>query len=198
MNERFQVRPSFYLFWGIFCLLDEGGLLPVFAVCAVLHECGHGLAAALLGGRLRRLTLDATGAHMELELPGGYGTDALVTLAGPVVGFASALAFGSFGLTDWAGAGLLLNGFNCLPLLPLDGGRLLEDGLCASPLGVRGRDIAEEWSRLGAVCLAALGAAFLLRTGYNSTLLLMGLAVLAGVWHSGEGGRFFHRSPGTA
>lgn len=126
--KKVVVKPGFLLLLGVLLYLDEGvGMLPAGLGAAVLHEGGHYLFGRLYGGGLRRLELSAVGAGMELEYqrPLSYLQEIAVTLAGPAVN----LLLGWLGMqAGWflfASVNLGLAALNLLPVLPLDGGRVL-------------------------------------------------------------------------
>lgn len=127
--------------------------LTVWVACVfvsiVTHEMGHALAGRCFGAS-PSVILQALGGMTHL--PGARlkrGQSILVSLAGPVAGFAlwgavrllSSTMAGPFDLTDPVILGVLLavvylgiiNGvwtiFNLLPILPLDGGQVLRDAL---------------------------------------------------------------------
>jgi Zn-dependent protease len=103
-------------------------------VLLLIHELGHVI-------QLRREGIDASapmfipflGAVVAMkELPKDAAAEARVGLAGPVLGSAAALvplgihaAGGSDLFLALAYVGFLLNLFNLLPVLPLDGGRAM-------------------------------------------------------------------------
>jgi Zn-dependent protease len=120
-------------------LWDEPLASSVVILGALLvHELGHLLAMKALGyNDVRLFFIPFFGAAVSGRNPtASGGTRALVTIAGPLAGLAG--AFGLFAL--WfrvdsphlpkaALAFALLNVFNLLPLLPLDGGRFLQETL---------------------------------------------------------------------
>lgn len=99
-----------------------------------IHECGHYLAMKAFGYRdLRMFFIPAFGAAVTGRHYNVAGwKKAVVSLMGPVPGIALGIIVGLCGLV-WASdpavkAGLLLlaiNGFNLLPMLPLDGGHVV-------------------------------------------------------------------------
>ncbi|WP_044891514.1 metalloprotease [Opitutus terrae] len=109
------------------------------AVAIAIHELGHVLAMRVFGYKnVRMLFLPffgglATGQPRELDAT----KNALVSLAGPLVGIASAVLAGVLALVtgappwlvEFAWASLFLNAFNLLPLVPLDGGQFANDTL---------------------------------------------------------------------
>ena len=194
-QPRVEASPGFLLLLGALFWLDEGvGLLPWGLLACIVHELGHIAAALACGGRVERLSLTMVGAELSFSYrtPLSYGRDSLVALAGP----GANLLLG--GLFFWQGRHLPavltlgLGVFNLLPILPLDGGRVVY-GLLAERLDP---DWADRLLTASAGCLVGLlaGAGVIAAIHYaNVTLLLTALWLLAGVIrHSGQGrGRDF-------
>lgn len=111
--------------WELASLL--GGVL-------LLHEIGHVAVMAALGYRDRRLLfLPFFGAAAEERDDATPAREAIVLLAGPIPGLMLGLAclyvFFVGGGLWWlalATTALIVNYFNLLPILPLDGGRVVE------------------------------------------------------------------------
>ncbi len=189
-QPRVEASPGFLLLLGALFWLDEGvGLLPWGLLACIVHELGHIGAALVCGGRVERLSLTMVGAELSFSYrtPLSYGRDSLVALAGP----GANLLLG--GLFFWQGRHLPavltlgLGVFNLLPILPLDGGRVVY-GLLAERLDP---DWADRLLTASAGCLVGLlaGAGAIAAIHYaNVTLLLTALWLLAGVIrHSGQG-----------
>lgn len=185
---RMEVSPGFLLLLGTLFWLDEGiGLLPWGLLACILHELGHIAMAAFLGGRVEALSLTAVGAELRIEYGAllGYGQDSLVALAGPA---ANLLAGGLTLWLGWEPAAMLclaVGAFNLLPILPLDGGRVVY-GLLASWLDP---DWAERLMTALSGCLvgALVGVGTIAAVHYaNITLLLTALWLLAGVLRRGR------------
>ena len=189
-RPRLEASPGFLLLLGGLYWLDEGvGLLPWGLLACVVHELGHVAAARCFGGRVERLSLTAVGAELSFSYraPLTYGRDSLVALAGP----GANLLLG--GLFYWQGRhlpavlSLGLGVFNLLPILPLDGGRVLY-GLLAERLDP---DWADRLLTALAGCLVGVlaGVGTIAAVHYaNVSLLLTALWLLAGVIrHGGKG-----------
>lgn len=182
-----EVSPGFLLLLGALFWLDEGvGLLPWGLTACAVHELGHIAAAAALGGRIEGLSLTVVGAELRIgyEVPLTYGRDSLVALAGP----AANLLWGGLALAlHWeleAALTLAVGAFNLLPIMPLDGGRVVY-GLLAGRLDI---DWAERLMTALSGCLVGLligvGAVAAVQFA-NVTLLLTALWLLAGVLRRG-------------
>lgn len=85
---------------------------------------------AARGGWVRAVRISALGAEMQVAGRMSYGGELLAAAAGPAVNLLLAAALGLPGrwwepLYLLAGAQAVLGCFNLLPILPLDGGRML-------------------------------------------------------------------------
>lgn len=143
----------------------------LFGVCVFAHEAGHTLLSLRLGYPVKRIVLFALGGVSEMdEEPSRARDELLITAAGPLVSALLAAASGAawaaappgrlltvlLALLMWSNAALA--GFNLLPGLPLDGGRLVRAAAVA--LGARpltATRIAAWGGRLIAVALLLTG-----------------------------------------
>ncbi len=180
---RIEVSPGFLLLMGLLFWLDEGvGLLPWGLLACGLHELGHAAAAAVWGGKVRRLSLTVVGAELRIDYdaPLSYGPDSMVALAGPGVNLLSGVLALSLGWELVGVVSLTIGGFNLLPIPPLDGGRVVY-GWLAVRLDT---DWAERLMTAMSGCLVGVlaGVGVMAAVHYgNATLLLTALWLLVGV-----------------
>lgn len=181
---RLQIRPSFFLGLALMLVWDDGSGLPVLLLVAgICHELGHLLAAWQLGFQVRRLRLSFFGA--ELDLPGRacrpWYEEAVLLAAGPAVNLLLAglcCALPAKGFSLFGAVNLLLGCFNLLPVLPLDGGGLLE--------AVSLRLLPGGWGLAFTDCVGSITRGLLLGLGVffavngNLSLLLLALWLLLG------------------
>ncbi|MDO3681728.1 site-2 protease family protein [Paenibacillus ehimensis] len=140
-NEWFGIRYRFHPLFSILLLLSvwTGYFIETATLFGIvlIHELGHVAAARSFGWRIREVQLLPFGGVASLEDPGGVPAvqDLVVALAGPLQNVWM-MAVGSFltavGLFSepWGSyfvqANLLIALFNLLPVLPLDGGKVMQ------------------------------------------------------------------------
>lgn len=180
-----RMTPGFLLLFGAAFFLDDSGMLSALFPVVLIHELGHLAALRLCGARVTGISASAAGFAITYALgeEGRYGL--FIALAGPVCGliFAPLCAglaarTGSQWLYMCAGLGLLVNLFNLLPTLPLDGGRAALSLLSH----MRSRASANRLYIImsTSTCLGVLAAgAYFVLTGGGAALLLAGLFLTA-------------------
>jgi Zn-dependent protease len=194
-----RVLPTF---WVVAALLgwdpNRLDLVAVWMACMffsiLVHELGHALTAEAFGYQAD-ITLYHFGGYARFD-PGWHFPphhSFLITLAGPFAGFAlAALTFAvwiGFGHTEWArhqyavaafGDLLWINIvwglFNLLPLLPLDGGKLLE-----ATLGICGVRSAIDWTLKVSVVTGALAAFAAFHFQMTGMALFLGLMTVENI-----------------
>jgi PDZ domain-containing secreted protein/Zn-dependent protease len=176
--------------------LPDGTYIGMAAVTAVLffasillHELGHAFRALKEGMRIEGITLWLFGgvARFSGMFP-SPGAEFRIAIAGPIVSVVLGVAFGGAalaanalgaagsirGIVDYlARINLVLVGFNMVPALPLDGGRVLRSWL---------------WHRQRSFAAATMSAA---KAGRAFSALLIGIGLLGFVTGAGTGGLWF-------
>ena len=148
------ISPYWFVIAGVFILVYANDLASTFHgatrfvvaaafvvllyLSVLVHELSHSVVARGFGLPVRRILLYPLGGFSEIERePPTPGREFLVSAAGPALSLL--LAAGGWGLTHVVAAGtiggtlisqlmwanLVVGGFNLLPGLPLDGGRML-------------------------------------------------------------------------
>ncbi len=111
-------------------------LITLFGII-MIHEMGHVAAAKSLGWRVIEVQLLPFGGVAVVDDQGSVGAwqEIMVAIAGPLqnavmIGLAHLLVLCGIWEQDWAvyfiNANLIIGLFNLLPLLPLDGGRIMQ------------------------------------------------------------------------
>jgi stage IV sporulation protein FB len=134
---RFGLHPLFVLVMLASVATGRFLEISVLFVIVLIHELGHLIAAAGFGWTIREVKLLPFGGVIEVEEAGTLPVreEAWVAIAGPLqnvwlagVGWLLGQAgwVDSLWAEDFVRANLLLLFFNLLPILPLDGGKLLQ------------------------------------------------------------------------
>lgn len=159
-KPRLSAQPLALLLWTLAWFMDGDGLFAALLPAVLVHELGHFLFLRLGGLRLRSLRLGLFGLEMDYFgcLSGLRGF--LAILAGPAFGLAWALLATPLAGDYWrlsSGLSLCLSFVNLLPVLPLDGGRLL-----LYIMGEKGRGLSRVFAL--ALCVLSLGLLAAFRT----------------------------------
>lgn len=123
------VSPGFLLLAASLYYLGGGGALTAFLSAALAHELGHLAALWLAGAELSRVRLTPCGPVIHYRGTLTRRQEMGVLAAGPLGGLLFALFAFYVGTAYFCYTGaiaLLATVFNLLPVVPMDGGRLLE------------------------------------------------------------------------
>ena len=143
-----------------------GAILVCLAFASVLvHELGHAVVARSLGVDIGGIELSFFGgAAKMLRSPRTANHELAIAIAGPLVSLAlggaglGLAALTHVGLFAWLGwTNLILAGFNLIPAMPMDGGRVLRALLTRKYDYVRATDVAVAASRVVAVLFVVAG-----------------------------------------
>jgi Zn-dependent protease len=164
-----EINLSFLILLGIAFIAFPGvdGLLAVGIAFAsvVLHELGHAVVARQLGVHVAGIELGFLGGAAKMtNLPRTPRHELMIAAAGPAVslmlggafiGVAAVLGSHFLGVVGWIN--LVIAGFNLIPALPMDGGRILRALLVPRFGYVRATDIAVTVARVAAIGFGILG-----------------------------------------
>ena len=164
-----EINLSFLLLLAV-VFIAFGGIAGVVIVLSafasvLLHELGHALVARHFGVRVSGIELSFFGGAAKMvELPRTANHEVAIAAAGPAVSLAlGGLGFGLAAITHvsafaWLGwTNVILAGFNLLPALPMDGGRILRALLTRKMDFVRATDVSVTVSRAFAIAFAVIG-----------------------------------------
>lgn len=164
-----ELNLSFLMLLGL-VYVAYGRLLGVLVVClafafVVMHELGHAIVARRLGVGVAGIELGFLGGAAKLtNLPRTARHELMIAAAGPAVSLILGGAFiglggtlGSRFVVDMGWINLVIAGFNLIPALPMDGGRILRALLVPRFGYVRATDLAVAVARVAAVGFVMLG-----------------------------------------
>ncbi|WP_025027403.1 M50 family metallopeptidase [Caldalkalibacillus mannanilyticus] len=138
---KLSIHPSFFLVF--FLALLHGFIYDVMLlfIIVIIHELGHACTAKAYGWRVRKIQLLPFGGVAEVDEHGNRSTkeEMLVIVAGPLMNLImiffgliclfSGLWQESFAM-QFIEYNMIIFLFNLLPILPLDGGKLVQIMLC--------------------------------------------------------------------
>lgn len=134
-------------------------MLAALLMAALIHELGHVAALKLLGADILHIGFDVGGMCMSCAGLENRLCEFIALLSGPLFGGIFAFLCSYYGnmlnsefLLTVSGFSFILTVYNLLPILPLDGGRMLKC-LLTKILGVRG---ADRFCALSSTFLSAL------------------------------------------
>jgi len=166
-----EVNLSFLLLLGV-VLLWLGGLAGLFVVAiafgsVLVHELGHAVVARHLGVPVSGIELHFFGGAAKMvALPKKANHEVAIAAAGPAVSLALAglglglgAVFGSPLVALFGWINLIIAGFNLIPALPMDGGRILRALLTRKMDFVRATDASVKVARVVAIAFAIVGLA---------------------------------------
>lgn len=117
------IKNNTYIYLTILLFLVPLPWLIAWLVAVCIHELGHLSAVRLCGGKVERLTISVGGFCMRSS-PMSDTKRVICTLCGPLVGLLPLISYRTFprvAICAW-----FLSAYNLLPLLPLDGGHILQ------------------------------------------------------------------------
>ena len=173
---------------GVLLISGNGVQLGISLAVLCIHECAHVLAARLVGVRISRIDVQPYGGVAWTEGNDYVGTwrENVIAAAGPVANIITALVLIAlnryFPLAQEAEyalqSTLMMAAVNILPVMPLDGGRILRCTLMHVTFPRRAERICALFGRTVAALLL-IGVLWLAVNGFiNYTLIVMALFIL--------------------
>ena len=154
--------------------IQTDGLMAICMLASLIHEIGHIIAMRLTGMRPEECTLGLFGIRIRLRTSmGGYGKNAIVAAAGPLINGLSAAILWSMGARQSALVHLLLAVLNLLPVSVLDGGELLKCALGAAGCRHGAEKVLTTVSVITVLLLLIGGAVLCVIDKGNLTLLIV-------------------------
>ncbi|NLB43096.1 MAG: hypothetical protein GX815_12760 [Clostridiales bacterium] len=182
-----DIHISKYLLLLVAILLVTGnsGDLPATFLILTIHEMSHVLAARLLKLKVNEIELLPFGGAVRIQslFELNLAHEILVSIAGPFANILMLLLYfggmqvesiaASLPGPEFVNINLMLAGFNLLPALPLDGGRILR-AVLAQQMGIqRATKIAAGMGLLLALVLATAGLYGLYYRVFNYSLFIL-------------------------
>lgn len=194
-SKNFIIHPLFLVLAVFFVCLGKGLYFITILAVVIMHEYAHYFVAKLLGYKLKNICLLPYGAQLNLSKSIFNSKDEiLIAIAGPLLNLVLAVVcialWWIFPVTYvytqmFVQANMIIAVFNLLPLVPLDGSRVLLavlNGFGKRAVGYKVLNV------LNIVVAFALFAVFLLSAFYcvNLSLGIMAIFIFAGAFEKDE------------
>ena len=161
-------------------------LLIAYGITAI-HECAHILVACRLGIKIKKIEVLPFGITARICDDGIKKTadEIRIALAGPLSN--CIIAYLTYGLVGglWRDyivyTSLVIGGFNLLPALPLDGGRVLKAILVRKFGCIRGFGMAMKITFFCGIAIVVVGLWIIYITGFNFSFLIIGAFLIANI-----------------
>lgn len=186
---KISCSKPFLLCGALLFFLDQRGFYLLVFAGVLLHEAGHLLAILMMRCHVERLELQLSGLNIGYtEGTISYQQDVLIALAGPLANLLGAgilMTVYAFRPTEQMylaiGIQILLAGFNLLPALPMDGGRILQALAARRWDPGRGAMLLKLTTALMAAVLLGVGLYACKAPWHNPTLLITAVFLLFGL-----------------
>lgn len=159
-------------------ILDHENRVICCAFAAVFHELGHIVMMRCFHIPLRSVRLSVFDVLIDADRPDRFIADFCITLGGPAANLLGAVLSAPFS-RGMLYAHLALGVFNLLPVMSLDGGRLLTLLLSRRFLPKTCTILLRITTFALLLPLFTAGLLILFRSGYNYSLLAVSLYLLA-------------------
>lgn len=194
LGVRFRLHPLFVLLLLLSVLTGRFlEILMLFGI-VLIHELGHAAMAKQLGWRVREVLLTPFGGVAVTDEDGSVPAreEALVAAAGPamnvlMIGFAYAMTAAGVWTHAWteqfAKANAILLLFNLLPILPLDGGKLLRVCVGWAIPYYRTLRTTALWSLAASALLVVAASLRYGQAGWATSAAMIGAFLLYANWY---------------
>lgn len=159
-------------------ILDRENRVIACLFAAALHETGHLLMMRLFRVRVRAVSVRLFDVLIKADSPRTFRAECCITLGGVMMNAVCAALSIPFSRSFFY-ANLALGIFNLLPVISLDGGRLLYLLLSRRFLPKTCTIVLKTVSFLLLIPFLTAGLVMLFRSGYNYSLLAISLYLLA-------------------
>ena len=132
---KIDVNFGFVLITILICFLYKINIYFIFLISILLHEIAHMIVGVCLGLKIKKIMFNPLGMCLEFI---GYRENKktikkiIINLSGPLFNFIFAIIISHLNIEyklkiDLFYTNLLLGIFNLLPIIPLDGGKVLKE-----------------------------------------------------------------------
>ena len=176
---KIKFNPLFLIIALIFCFTGMFSEMLLVFFLVLIHEITHAVMAVFLGYDILGIEIFPFGGVAEYSgfLEMKPQDELKVALAGPAINLLLALLFWWTGWEQFLFYNFLLALFNLIPILPLDGGRVLRALLVKYQGFKKGTKLAVKIAQFGAVIGFIIGLQAVIKNQVNVLVLLLAFFV---------------------
>lgn len=129
---RIEINLKIFFIIILFFLFHYLDTYVIFLIFVIIHEMSHLICGIIIGGKPKTMCFNPLGLSLEFY---SYGKDnylhrIILFLAGPLINFVIAIIFANYDILPKYNEKIIytnfaLGFFNLLPIIPLDGGKIL-------------------------------------------------------------------------
>lgn len=179
-----EIHISVFFLFGFALLFDFLHYLSLVYAVVFLHELAHAFTAAWLGVKADRLEILPFGItiHLKCAYIKKPFHEILIAAAGPAGSALLAYACAKFRFDPFLiAANIAVALVNCIPALPLDGGRIIRAALTERWGYVKAFNFMLIMTKVFAIILAAFGIGVMYYTRFNFSLLIIGAFLIVNI-----------------
>ena len=143
-----EINLRIILLTLLICIVYKIDIYVIFFISILLHEMFHAIFGILLGLKIKKIKINPLGFNIEfMSFKEKYriGKKIVIYLVGPLFNLIVALIFFMLNINEdlkinIVYTNLVLGIFNMLPILPLDGGKILKE-ICNVFLGFKNSNV---------------------------------------------------------
>ena len=145
---KIEVNLRIILLVFLTCIVYKMDIYVIFFISILLHELFHAIFGIALGLKIKKIRINPLGFNIEFmsfKEKNRISKKIIIYLAGPLFNFVIALIFYMLNIdndlkVNIVYTNLVLGIFNLLPILPLDGGKMLKE-ICNKFLGFKNSNV---------------------------------------------------------
>ncbi|MPM72675.1 hypothetical protein SDC9_119651 [bioreactor metagenome] len=187
-NVKISLNFFFAVVITLMLIYDKSNLIVLNLCAVIMHETGHLLCMLLMGEKPKEIKFTPFGLCIERAPVSrlSYNQEIWVAFAGPLINILLFAVFlmiylfsGNEAIVICSVINIVIALFNLLPCEPLDGSKMLQNYLLKRHDEREVKKLLKYVSAIAIFPVAVAGFVILVRSGYNISLLLVSIYLIA-------------------